>query len=183
MKVQVASYSIWVEKRHEADWYDWCVFIKEPSSVLQSIGEVEYTLHPSFPEPVQVCKDRESCFAIYGTAWGEFRIGVRIFYTDGSTWKGTVQLELRHDRWPTKEFPAGEGGDTKLVYTILRHEKFRWRKFDTVVRKTGLPAATATAILETLRKRNLVRKSPNLSIDQKEMWGVTAVVGVAPTSA
>jgi hypothetical protein len=36
------------------------------------------------------------------------------------------------------------------------------------------------SILVDLETQDLVRKSPFFSIDGKEMWGATAIVGIAP---
>lgn len=35
------------------DRWDWTVFIQAPQEVLNTISYVEYTLHPTFPDPIR----------------------------------------------------------------------------------------------------------------------------------
>jgi len=60
--------------------YEWTVFILAGDSVLNSIRYVEYTLHPTFPNPVRNGTGRT--FALSSNGWGEFNIKVRIVYKD-----------------------------------------------------------------------------------------------------
>ena len=78
------------------DRWSWTVFVVAPRSVLNQIQCVEYTLHPTFPNPIRrVCvrgKDSQA-FALSSNGWGEFTIGVRIFYQDGT--KQTLSYPLK----------------------------------------------------------------------------------------
>ena len=38
MTVKFNSYSMWIEKKDDDDWYDWCVFVDENSDVVNSIN-------------------------------------------------------------------------------------------------------------------------------------------------
>lgn len=77
--------------------YDWTVFLVADRSVLDSIKYVEYTLNPSFPNPVQRIKDRDTDFALTANGWGEFDILVKVVFKDGrSTYlKHRLRLEER----------------------------------------------------------------------------------------
>ena len=61
---------------------NWTVFLVAEKDVLDNILYVEYTLHPSFPNPVKKITDRESKFSLTASGWGEFNILVKIKFKD-----------------------------------------------------------------------------------------------------
>jgi transcription initiation factor IIF auxiliary subunit len=67
--------------------WNWTVFIKAPPEVLDQIESVEYTLHPTFPNPVQRIYDKgpnpNQAFPLSATGWGVFTIQIRVFTKDG----------------------------------------------------------------------------------------------------
>ena len=181
MTLKFSNYSMWTEKKYEDDWYEWCVFVDENSDVINSIKSIEYTLHPSFPDPVRSIEDKSSKFALFSSGWGGFSIKVRINYESGSSSTTSYFLRLERDNWPRKQAPKNfADNETKLVFQALLHERHRWRKIDTVVKNSNLARDTVLGILGDLQEKDLVRKARFLSIDGKEMWGATAVVGVSP---
>jgi hypothetical protein len=72
--------------------YTWTIFLVADESILKSIEQVEYTLHPSFPNPTVYVKERGTrCpFSFTSTSWSEFEVKVRIYFDDKST------MDLRH---------------------------------------------------------------------------------------
>jgi len=77
--------------------WSWTVFVKAPLEVLQNIECVEYTLHPTFPNPVQrVCSigDQNHPFALSATGWGTFQIYIRVFMRDGRVQNLTHNLRF-----------------------------------------------------------------------------------------
>jgi transcription initiation factor IIF auxiliary subunit len=60
--------------------YDWTVFIVAEKAVLSRIQTVEYTLHPTFPNPVR--KGIGPNFSLTSNGWGEFSIKVKIVFKD-----------------------------------------------------------------------------------------------------
>src|SRR5712691_3671015 len=60
--------------------WQWTVFITAPKPVLDRNRCVEYTLHPTFPDPVQVVCDRgtieSQAFPLKMSSWGPTDIGV-----------------------------------------------------------------------------------------------------------
>jgi hypothetical protein len=67
--------------------WNWTVFIKGGRDDMEHIKCVEYTLHPSFPNPVRrVCApgDPQRPFGLSAKGWGTFSIGIRVFMKDGS---------------------------------------------------------------------------------------------------
>jgi transcription initiation factor IIF auxiliary subunit len=73
--------------------YSWTVFIVGDENILQNIDYVQYNLHPSFPNPVQVVRARGSkcAFAFSSTSWGEFSVHVKVRFKDGN--------ETSFDHW------------------------------------------------------------------------------------
>lgn len=83
-------------------YYEWRVFVNEPDSVLQSVKEVQYVLHPTFPQPFQVSKDAARQFELVTSGWGQFTILITVVYQDGSREKSSYYLDL------SKGWPAGQ---------------------------------------------------------------------------
>lgn len=78
--------------------WDWTVFLTADDSVLSSIRYVEYTLHPTFPNPVRRVSDRGTAhgrgFFLSAGGWGTFKIGVKVVFVNGSTRSLTHELKL-----------------------------------------------------------------------------------------
>ncbi|THU38163.1 hypothetical protein FAM09_15905 [Niastella caeni] len=65
-------------------YYNWKVYLVASSTVLSTIKEVVYTLHPTFKYPVQTVKasTRNRNFSYSASGWGEFDIKVKIVYNN-----------------------------------------------------------------------------------------------------
>src|SRR5437588_5379001 len=96
------QYSMWTKKKNEYDWYEWCVFVDEDAQTLKTISAVQYTLHPSFPDPERVKENKRDRFALYSAGWGNFSIQIHITLVGGSTIKTDYQLSLQTNKWPRK---------------------------------------------------------------------------------
>jgi transcription initiation factor IIF auxiliary subunit len=83
--------------------YDWTVSVMADDATLNSIKQVEYTLHPSFPNPVRTVTDRKSRFALSSNGWGEFNIAARVFFDDGSVQNLEHWLTLKATSQPSPE--------------------------------------------------------------------------------
>ncbi len=80
--------------------WDWTVFVVADQSALDSISHVQYTLHPTFPEPKRIVRTRENDFALSASGWGEFEIRARVLFKDSTVvavehW---LNLEARSSR-------------------------------------------------------------------------------------
>lgn len=75
--------------------FEWKVFVVANGSTLDSIRAVEYTLHPSFPNPVVLVTNRQTNFALKANGWGEFYIYAKILYRDGRVERKKHWLILR----------------------------------------------------------------------------------------
>lgn len=75
----------------------WTVYLDATEEVIGRIKCVEYTLHPTFPDPVKEVCERgtgDHPFALTATGWGIFVIDIRVFFDDGSLKKLNHQLEF-----------------------------------------------------------------------------------------
>jgi transcription initiation factor IIF auxiliary subunit len=83
----------------------WTIYlIAQNQRDLAHVSCVEYTLHPTFPNPVQrVCgtSNPQRPFALTGVGWGTFTVNVRVFFTDGSP---AIQFshQLEFDNKPSR---------------------------------------------------------------------------------
>lgn len=69
--------------------WSWTVFVIADRQTLDGIRCVEYTLHPTFPQPIQrVCQPGNlpgQAFPLTEVGWGTFDVGVKILFRDGRT--------------------------------------------------------------------------------------------------
>jgi transcription initiation factor IIF auxiliary subunit len=73
------------------DWWSWAVWIEGTDDNLDLVDSVEWTLHPTFPNPIRKTSDRASMFRIDTGGWGVFQIRALVKMQDGS------QIKLQHD--------------------------------------------------------------------------------------
>jgi hypothetical protein len=89
-----AIYTANTAKLVRKDLWDWTVFVVGDDSTLKEIKCVEYTLHPTFPDPIRtVCKKGATSgkgFFLSTSGWGTFVIEVKVMFNDGGV------RELRH---------------------------------------------------------------------------------------
>jgi transcription initiation factor IIF auxiliary subunit len=84
------------EKYHGDEWWSWSVWIDVPPETLLDIVSVEYTLHPTFANPVRIIKTRANKFKLSSAGWGVFPIHVRIRMRDGKEYQLRHQLKLHY---------------------------------------------------------------------------------------
>jgi transcription initiation factor IIF auxiliary subunit len=75
-----------VATRTGEEWWNWTIFIEGPEEALNQIQCVEYTLHPTFSNPVQEVCSRgigPHAFAFSARGWGTFAIQIRVFLKNG----------------------------------------------------------------------------------------------------
>jgi len=76
-------------------WWRWTVYIEGSENDLRQVRCVEYTLHPTFPDPVKEVCQRGSgshAFALSENGWGTFPIHIRVLLRDGEVQKMTHEL-------------------------------------------------------------------------------------------
>jgi transcription initiation factor IIF auxiliary subunit len=91
------EFSIQQQEEYEGnDWWKWAVWIEGRDDTLNRIDFVEWTLHPTFPNPVRKIRDRASQFRLETGGWGGFHIGVRVQLKDGQQVKLSHALKLHY---------------------------------------------------------------------------------------
>lgn len=66
--------------------WSWTVFLTGPKEALETVSYVEYTLHPTFPNPVQRVDrtaDPRYPFGLTATGWGTFTVGIKVVFKNG----------------------------------------------------------------------------------------------------
>jgi transcription initiation factor IIF auxiliary subunit len=162
-------------------WYDWCVFADAGPAELEDIAAVEYTLHPTFPDPIRKSRDRADRFALYSNGWGEFAVKIEVQPKTGKPYSLTYNLRLDDDNWPRPEESAAVDAGDKALMDIFLGSEFRWRRLSTLARKLSEDQQTTEVALTRLSESGLVRKSSLSSVDGDELWGATAKVGLSPS--
>jgi TIR domain/YEATS family len=75
-----------ISKRIDERRWMWIVFVYGLEEDIEKINYVEYTLHDTFPIPVQIVSNRgkgKMAFALKESGWGTFNIFIRVFTKDG----------------------------------------------------------------------------------------------------
>lgn len=99
---KVTNYARFVKELQGVPFFEWRVFVDEPPDILTQIAEVQYELHPSFDDPVQIRRDANTKFALERGGWGEFRMPITIRFKDGRVVNTTYRLDLRQP-WPSEQ--------------------------------------------------------------------------------
>ncbi len=99
--VRFNNYAKPLEKRSGYKYFKWKVFVDESDEVLSQIKEVEYTLHPTFPEPHQCRDKREDKFSLESVGWGEFTMLITVKYQDERVEKTSYHLDVSRP-WPNE---------------------------------------------------------------------------------
>lgn len=87
--------------------YAWVVFVNEKADVLETIREVEYELHPTFPVRHHA-RTREP-FALRSSGWGGFMLRATVHFTDDRQEDVHHFVDLRRD-WPEEHAGLGLDG-------------------------------------------------------------------------
>ena len=177
------TYSRYIGEKNGTANFAWCVFVDGSPAEIDDIRQVEYTLHPSFPDPVRVVDDARHCFALQSQGWGTFQIRTRITYRTGEIVRQGFSLKLSEDAWPRGpkvELDELQNLVAQAVYKSLLEGDWDWRKFSTLVRRSGAQPKEVASALEDMETRRLVRRAPYESLEGEEMWGATARVRLLP---
>lgn len=78
-----------------ADRYDWEIHLEARSA--PEVAKVEYILHETYRNPVRIRKNPEDSFSLQSTGWGEFDVGVKVYFKDGAVVRLRHPLKLFHD--------------------------------------------------------------------------------------
>lgn len=103
MSIQIKQESI----PQGEEWWKWSIWLEGPAGDLDRVEHVEYILHPTFPQPVQMVKDRASNFRLDANGWGEFLIYANVHLKDGQVQKHEHWLSLAAQSAPTRSNETG----------------------------------------------------------------------------
>jgi transcription initiation factor IIF auxiliary subunit len=67
----------------QRDWYEWSVEVEGGEVPLTRVAEVEYILHPTFPNRIRRMTSRDRKFRLESEGWGEFDIAVNVSFENG----------------------------------------------------------------------------------------------------
>lgn len=83
-------------KYQDDDWWKWWIWIDGPQEELDQIDHVTYILHPTFPNPVQDIKNRDTKFLLQTSGWGVFLIRAKVKHKNGQEIPLTHNLRLEY---------------------------------------------------------------------------------------
>jgi transcription initiation factor IIF auxiliary subunit len=78
------------------DWWKWAVWVEGSDELLDRIEYVEWTLHPTFHQPVRKVRNRSEKFRIETGGWGVFPIRALVQSKDGTALKLHHTLKLHY---------------------------------------------------------------------------------------
>ena len=84
------------EKYEGDDWWKWAVWIEGSDEALDQVDYVEWTLHPTFPDPVRRVNNRAEKFRLETGGWGVFQIGARVQTKSGDSFRLRHHLSLHY---------------------------------------------------------------------------------------
>jgi transcription initiation factor IIF auxiliary subunit len=77
--------------------WNWTIFLTGPKGVLDTVSYVEYTLHPTFPNPVRRVNqttDPRYPFGLTTSGWGTFNVGIKVVFKNGQVRNLTHSLQF-----------------------------------------------------------------------------------------
>lgn len=85
------------------DKWKWSVFLEDDDSgEMDNVASVQYILHPTFRNPIQLRENRKNKFALKATGWGTFVIKAFVNMKDGQ------RIKLEHELKFSYEPESGE---------------------------------------------------------------------------
>lgn len=100
----------------EQDWWEWTLWVEGPDADLDQVASVTYKLHPSFPQPIQIVRERSTKFRLHGSGWGEFMVTAGVELRSGEAIALERWLELRDAAGNRLSDTAGAGGHRPTVF-------------------------------------------------------------------
>ena len=98
LTIHFNNYAEKIGIKNNLQWYRWKVFVDEPLEVLNTIKNVQYLLHKTFPNPVRISEDRNSKFALESSGWGSFKMYITVRFENGTEKEFEYYLDLTKRR-------------------------------------------------------------------------------------
>ena len=98
--------------------YSWCVYTRgaHGEDISKFVKKVVFELDPSFPEPVRTTE--KPPFEVHEVGWGQFAIGIKVYFHDASLRPVEVlkDLVLFDDMQPSPKRPIVNEDYNELVF-------------------------------------------------------------------
>lgn len=85
------------EQYEGENWWKWAVWLEGSGDALDQVETVEWLLHPTFPNPVRRCTNREDKFRLETAGWGVFPIRAKVHMKDGQHHVLSHHLKLHYE--------------------------------------------------------------------------------------
>jgi TIR domain/YEATS family len=136
------------------DHWKWAVWVEGPDRELDAIESVEWTLHPTFKNPVRRVWDRSTKFRIEASGWGEFEINAHAFMKDGAKHHLRHRLHLEYPREEQAEAEQQEPDQRPTVFLA----------------RAAADAAWGDAIEEALAERGFEVRATDDALEAGKPW-------------
>jgi transcription initiation factor IIF auxiliary subunit len=82
--------------KYSSGRYSWTIYLTGSDATLNKVDYVQYTLHPSFPQPIQIVRTRggRCAFPYSSNSWAEFEVKIKVVFKDGRTEELKYMLNL-----------------------------------------------------------------------------------------
>lgn len=143
------------------DWWKWSIWLEGEEAELDSVESVEYTLHPTFHDPVRMNTDRASKFKLSSAGWGTFTIFAKVTKKDGEVIDMEHELELHY---PDDAEMGSVGGSS---YESGRSER------------TSVPTKSDTSERDSIIEKRIEEALNNPSYEWRTLGRVAIEAGVS----
>jgi pYEATS domain-containing protein involved in immunity len=96
------------EEYQGSDYWKWAVWLEASKQALNRVAYVEWTLHPTFRDPVRRKNNRSQKFRLETGGWGQFRVHARVQTKDGESFRLSHDLSLHYP--DPKKTPVAQKG-------------------------------------------------------------------------
>jgi hypothetical protein len=111
----VVTLALRQSSRKVADgWWEWAVWVGGTPAELDGLLAVVYTLHPTFPEPVQRITNRRTGFKLKSAGWGEFEVFARLERRTGRPLSRKLWLDF--GRLPAEDQDGSDRAKPRSVF-------------------------------------------------------------------
>ena len=94
-----AEFEIQQSEDYQGDnWWKWSVWLEGSDDDLNGVEYVEWTLHPTFPDPIRRQVNRSEKFRLDTGGWGTFPIRALIQMKDGTSLRLMHRLKLYYPK-------------------------------------------------------------------------------------
>lgn len=152
--------------------WNWTIYVDADESTLSGIDCVEYTLHPTFPNPVRKVCQKENKFALSTNGWGTFVVRIKIFY------KNKTVEDLEHMLVFTEKASVSESGISTENWS--REISKDWWEWGVKLKGSNAELDKVRCVEYTLHRsfrnpvRNICSRENNFELKAKG-WGTFAI--------